>query len=107
MVTSRELTTKAKILDVIERMPEDGTIDDAIDRLNVLKAIAEGLEDAEQGRARGADEVFEELLNDDAEYTNSLDGRSRTGSARVKTAYRGKQAKRRAGVRSKVKGGHQ
>jgi hypothetical protein len=46
MVTSRELRTKAKILDVIQRMPEDGTIDDAIYRLGVLKAVAEGLEDA-------------------------------------------------------------
>jgi predicted transcriptional regulator len=62
--TSRELRTKAKMLDVIQRMPEDGTIDDAIYRLGVLKAVAEGLEDAEQGRGRDHDEVFDELLND-------------------------------------------
>lgn len=112
MTTSRELTTKTKILDVIQRMPEDGTIDDAIYRLGVLKAVAEGLEDAEHGRGRDADEVFDELLNDDAGNTNGLDGRrstdtGRTGSARVKAAHRGGQAKRRARVRSKTKGVHQ
>ena len=66
MVTSRELRTKAKMLDVIQRMPEDGTIDDAIYRLGVLKAVAEGIEAAEEGRFYDHDEVFDELLNDDA-----------------------------------------
>jgi predicted transcriptional regulator len=61
MATSSEFRSKQKILDVIQRMPEDGTIDDAIYRLNLLKAVAEGLEDAEQGRVYDHDEVFDEL----------------------------------------------
>jgi predicted transcriptional regulator len=65
MVTSRELTTKAKMVDVIQRMPETATIEDAIYRLNVLKAVAEGLQDIEEGRIYDHDEVFDELLKDD------------------------------------------
>ena len=41
MTTSHDLTTKKKIVDVIQRMPEDATIDDAINRLRLLKAVAE------------------------------------------------------------------
>ena len=36
MTTSHDLTTKKKIVDVIQRMPEDATIDDAINRLRLL-----------------------------------------------------------------------
>lgn len=43
MVTSHDLTTRKKIVDVIQRLPEDSTIDDAIYRLGVLKAVSEGL----------------------------------------------------------------
>ena len=59
MATSHEFRSKQKILDVIQRMPEDGTIEDAIYRLNLLKAVAEGLEDAEKGREYDHDEVFD------------------------------------------------
>jgi predicted transcriptional regulator len=64
MTTSRQLTTKQKMVDVIQRMPEDATIDDAIARLNLLKAVAEGLRDVEEGRVYDHEKVFDELLND-------------------------------------------
>ena len=101
MTTSRELRTKAKMLDVIQRMPEDGTIDDAIYRLGVLKAVAEGLEEAEQGLGRDHDEVFDELLKD--EYTDNVDAPSRMRSPRAKTANRGGKTKGRTRVRQKAK----
>jgi hypothetical protein len=87
---------------VIQRMPEDGTIDDAIYRLGLLKAVAEGIEDAEQGRGRDHDEVFDELLKDEQEYPTKVDARSRTGSTRAKKPDRGGHAKSRRRVRSKV-----
>jgi hypothetical protein len=102
MVTSRELRTKAKMLDVIQRMPEDGSIDDAIYRLGVLKAVAEGIEAAEEGRVYDHDEVFDELLNDDP---NRLERTSKAGLARTKEPNRGGRTKRRARVRQKAKGG--
>ena len=63
MTTSHDLTTKKKIVDVIQRMPEDATIDDAINRLRLLKAVAEGLQDVEEGRVHDHDQVFSELLS--------------------------------------------
>jgi predicted transcriptional regulator len=63
MTTSHDLTTKKKIVDVTQRMPEDATIDDAINRLRLLKAVAEGLQDVEQGRVHDHDQVFSELLS--------------------------------------------
>ncbi len=63
MTTSHDLTTKKKIVDVIQRMPEDATIDDAIYRLQLLKAVAEGLRDVEEGRVHDHDQVFNELLS--------------------------------------------
>ena len=53
--------TKQKIVDVVQRMPEDGTIDDAIDRLKLLKAVAEGLKEAEEGGLYDHDDVFNTL----------------------------------------------
>ena len=63
MTTSHDLTTKKKIVDVIQRMPEDATIDDAIYRLHLLKAVAEGFRDVEEGRVHDHDPVFNELLS--------------------------------------------
>jgi hypothetical protein len=105
MVTSHELRTKAKILDVIQRMPEDGTIDDAIYQLGLLKAVAEGLEEAEQGLGRDHDEVFDELLNNEPEHATKVDARGGTGSTRAKKPDRGGHAKSRKRVRSKAASG--
>ena len=65
MVTSSELMTKQKIVDLIQRMPEDATIDDAIDRLSLLKAIAAGLKDIEAGKVHDHEKLSKELLIDD------------------------------------------
>jgi hypothetical protein len=104
MTTSRELRTKQKMLDVIERMPDDGTIDDAIYRLNLLKAVAEGLEAAEQGRVYDHEEVFDELLRDDAKNATGLDGAGKRRPARAAATHRSERAKKSPNVRRKVKG---
>ena len=104
MTTSRELRSKHKMIDVIRRMPEDGTIDDAIYRLNLLKAVAQGLEAVEEGRVYDHDEVFDELLKDDTE-TSSLERTGKNGASRTKGSDRKDGAKRGSRVRSKVKRG--
>jgi hypothetical protein len=76
MTTSRDLLTKAKMLDVIRRMPEDGTIDDAIERLRLLRAVAQGLKDAEEGNVIEHDQLFDELLNEHAKHPNGVEGPS-------------------------------
>lgn len=99
MTTSRELTTKRKILDVIQRMPEDATIDDAIERLNLLKGVAEGLRDVEEGRVRDHDEVFEELLNDGA---SQVEQPGKLRSARTQAENRKGYAKKSSRIRPKL-----
>jgi hypothetical protein len=57
MTAAAELLSKRKIVEVIERMRENATIDDAIDRLQLLKAVAAGLQDVEDGLVHEHDDL--------------------------------------------------
>jgi predicted transcriptional regulator len=105
MITSRELLSRAKIIEAIQRLPEDATIDDAIYRLEFLKAVAAGLKDTEEGRLIDDDEIWAELLNDDAQNSNHLERRGKARSAPAKGTHRKVRPKGRARVPSKTKGG--
>ena len=50
-------TTKAKIVRAVEKLPEDATIEDAIERLVFLHKIEVGLKQAEEGKTVPLDEV--------------------------------------------------
>jgi predicted transcriptional regulator len=50
-------TTKAKIVRAVEELPEDATIEDAIERLVFLHKIEVGLKQAEEGKTVPLDEV--------------------------------------------------
>lgn len=50
-------TTKAKIVRAVEELPEDATIEDAIERLVFLHKIEVGLKQAEEGNTVPLDEV--------------------------------------------------
>jgi predicted transcriptional regulator len=52
-----QATTKAKIVRAVEELPEDATIEDAIERLLFLHKIEVGLKQAEEGKAVPLDEV--------------------------------------------------
>src|SRR5712692_7934562 len=105
MTTSHDLTTKKKIVDVIQRMPEDATIDDAIYRLNLLKAVAEGLRDVEAGRVYDHDELFDEI--DAKNNTISVERAGGMGRARINETHRKRLARKRGGIRAKTKASHQ
>ena len=64
-----------KILRVMNKLPENATIDEAIYRLEFLKSIQQGLEEAEQGLGIDHDVVFAQLLKDDAENKTDLDAK--------------------------------
>jgi hypothetical protein len=98
MTTSHDLLTKQKMLDVIQRMPEDATIDDAIYRLNFLKAVAEGLRDSEQGKGMEHEAFFQELENEEKSKVN-LDAPRPKRPSRNKEPHRGEQPKKRSKVR--------
>jgi predicted transcriptional regulator len=52
-----QATTKAKIVRAVEDLPEDATIEDAIERLLLLHKIEVGLKQAEEGKTVPLDEV--------------------------------------------------
>ena len=103
MTASRDLITKRKILDVIQRMPENGTIDDAMQRLSLLKAVAQGLKDVEAGRVQDHDQVFDELLGDDAQDSDGVERSGKIRSARTQAANSKGLAKKGARLRPKAK----
>ena len=72
------LTNKQRILQMVERWPEDISYDKALYHVSVLKAIDEGLKDIEAGRTTDHDEVFDELerLCDEEESQAALVGSS-------------------------------
>ena len=72
------MTNKQRILQMVERWPEDISYDRALYHVSVLKAIDEGLKDIEAGRTTDHDEVFDELerLCDEEESQAALVGSS-------------------------------
>lgn len=52
-----QATTKAKIVRAVEDLPEDATIEDAIERLVFLHKIETGLKQAQEGKTVPLDEV--------------------------------------------------
>jgi hypothetical protein len=55
------MTNKQRILQMVERWPEGISFEKAVYHMSVLQAIDQGLKDAEAGRTKDHDEVFDEL----------------------------------------------
>jgi predicted transcriptional regulator len=59
------MTNKETILRALETLPDEGTLEDAIERLVLLGKINRGIEDVEQGRVMSHEEArarFEKWL---------------------------------------------
>lgn len=52
------ITAKQKVLETVRRLPEDATIEDAIERLYFLFKVERGLAEAEAGRTVPHEEVM-------------------------------------------------
>lgn len=55
------LTAKQKILQAMERLPDDTTLEDAIERLCFLAKVEEGLRQSERGEVLSHDEAKQRL----------------------------------------------
>ncbi|MDZ7778961.1 MAG: hypothetical protein U5R14_03355 [Gemmatimonadota bacterium] len=55
------MKTKETVRDLLERLPDDCTLEDVLYHLYVIQAVERGLEDAEAGRTVSHEEVAEEL----------------------------------------------
>ena len=54
------ITTKQKVLEAVERLPPDATLEDAIDRLYFLYKVERGLAEAEAGEMVSHEEAVAE-----------------------------------------------
>ena len=59
-----EYGAKKKILQAVEQLPDDATIEDAIERLYFLAKIDKGLREADAGLTVPHDEVKKRLTGD-------------------------------------------
>lgn len=50
-------TAKQRVLDVVQRLPDDATFDDAIERILFLAKIEKGREQADRGETSAHDDV--------------------------------------------------
>lgn len=55
------MTNKQRILQMVERWPDDIPFDKAVYHMSVLPAIDQGLKDIDSGRTTDHDELFDEL----------------------------------------------
>ncbi len=56
-------TAKQEVTDLLNRLPEDCSLEDIQYHLYVLQKIERGLKDAEQGRVYTLEEVQKRILN--------------------------------------------
>jgi hypothetical protein len=55
------MTTKEQVRDLLDRLPDDCSIDDVLYHLYVVRVIERGLSDAEVGRTIPHEQVAEEM----------------------------------------------
>ena len=55
------MTAKETVRALLDRLPDDCSLDDVLYHLYVVQAVGEGLSDAEAGRVKPHDEVAAEL----------------------------------------------
>jgi len=62
MPTMGAQTAKQKILEAVERLPDDATLEDAIERLCFLSKVEEGLRQSEVGETVPHQDAVRQLL---------------------------------------------
>jgi|ERR1022692_4885456 hypothetical protein len=90
------MTNKQRILQMVERWPEDISFDQALYHVYVLKKIDAGLKSLETGPAIDHDELFDELerLCDEEENQAGVVAAGKRGSKTpAKMDHRGRRAK--------------
>lgn len=57
-----EPKVKDRVMEAVRDLPEDATVEDAMDRLYFLAKVEEGLQQAEEGRTVSHDEAKRRIL---------------------------------------------
>ncbi len=85
-----EFGAKKRILEVVEQLPDDATIEDAIERLYFLAKIEKGIREADAGLTVPHDEAKKRLSEDSRRITKAQrDGgiERRSGKRRAYPSY--------------------
>jgi predicted transcriptional regulator len=69
-------TIKQKIIEMLQRLPDDIDYDRAIESIMVFRKIEIGLEQADHGEVIEHEELMRELLDEDEELSNRMDAAS-------------------------------
>lgn len=71
---------KQKIIEMLQRLPDDLDYDRAVEHIFILRRIEIGLEQANRGEGIEHEDFMRELLGDDEEVPRDLDAASPAGS---------------------------
>ena len=97
------MTRKQKILQMIEKLPDDVTYGRVIYPIGVMRAIEIGLEQAERGEVIEHDELFAQLQAEDEEAQDRLVGSGKRGLEKNSSVHRKGRATNSAGVHKSPK----
>jgi hypothetical protein len=70
------LTVKQKIIEMLQRLPDDIDYDRAIEGIYVLRRIEVGLQESDENTGTEHEEFMRELLAEDEEVSRHLDAAS-------------------------------
>ena len=98
----KDMTVKEKVLRMVERLPDDATYDRVLYHVEVMKEIEERLGELERGEAvlSPHEQVFAELLADEAKDKDRVDGSGKRRSSGSEAVHRPKRARDGSGGRS-------
>jgi hypothetical protein len=96
------MTRKELILRFLEKLPDDVSYDQVIYHLDVMRAAEEGTEQMKRGEWIDHDELFAELLGEEAEGEDSVVSPSKARSADDSGAHRPNRTPGRGRVRKKA-----
>jgi hypothetical protein len=72
-VMETQTTVKQRIIELVQRLPDDIDFDRAIEGINVLRRIEIGLRESEANEGTEHEEFMQELLAEDEEVPRHLD----------------------------------
>lgn len=99
------MTTKEKVLAMIQRLGNDITYDDLIYKLEFMKSVEQGIREADQGLGMDHDEFMAQLEAEDAADQAEMDAKGANRVGRDKGVYRENGTAKRSKVRAKSQGG--
>ena len=95
------MTPKERILNFVQKLPDDVSYERVLYHVGVMKAIEEALIESEQGGGTDHEELFRQLLRENGKNHNKVAPSRRKGPATNKSKHRARQTNGRRQIRQK------